>query len=165
MAVPCCQTKHVSFLLGRAVYGSRYGFGNAYIQVDDLGIYLSSIAVTALMAVMATIGIILFTLVVTLAVMLGKCQQPPVPNTCRSFAFNAELNNLQGWLLPKECKSYVAEYVELGQYDTDYEVAIDAARDYFSTLSAGPDHRDLIVLDIDETVLSNIPYYQAHNYG
>jgi len=118
-----------------------------------------------LMAVMATIGIILFTLVVTLAVMLGKCQQPPVPNTCRSFALNAELNNLQGWLLPKECENYVAEYVELGQYYTDYKVALDAARDYLSTLSAGPDHRDLIVLDIDETALSNIPYYQANNYG
>jgi hypothetical protein len=42
------------------VFGSRYGFENAYFEVDDLGVYLSSVAVTifVLMACMATIGTI-----------------------------------------------------------------------------------------------------------
>ncbi|KAG0589917.1 hypothetical protein M758_1G054800 [Ceratodon purpureus] len=148
-----------------SVYGSRYGFGNAYFEVDDLGVYLSSVAVTVLMACMATIGIILFTLVVTLAVMLGKCQKAPLPNTCASFTLNAEMNNLQGYLLPQECESFVANYVGSGQYHTDFTVAVEAARSYLTTIEAGDDGRDLVVLDIDETALSNMPYYIANHYG
>lgn len=36
------------------MFGSRYGFGNAYFEVADL---ISSVAMTVLMACMATIGI------------------------------------------------------------------------------------------------------------
>lgn len=148
-----------------SMYGSRYGFGNAYVQVDDLGVYLSSVAVTVLTGVMATIGIILFTLVVTLAVMLGKCQKKPLSNACASFAFNTEMNNLQGYLLPQECEGYVAGYVNSGQYHSDFAVAIEAARTYLNTIEADQDGKDLIVLDIDETALSNMPYYVDHHYG
>jgi len=148
-----------------SAYGSRYGFRNAYFEVDDLGVYLSSVAVTVLMAVMATIGIILFTLVVTLAVMLGKCQKAPLPNPCASFALNTELNNLQGLLVPQDCKSFVATYVDSGQYLTDFAVAVEAARTYLNTIDAGDDGMDLVVLDIDETALSNVPYYVVNNYG
>lgn len=147
------------------MYGSRYGFGNAYIQVDDLGVYLSSVAVTLLTGVMAIIGIILFTLVVTLAVMLGKCQKKPVSNSCASFSLNAETNNLQGYLLPQECEGFVAGYVGSGQYYSDFAVAVEAARTYLNAIQANEDGKDLIVLDIDETSLSNMPYYIAHHYG
>lgn len=157
----------VFFLFGLecAEYGSRYGFGNAYFEVDDLGVYLSSVAVTVLMVCMATIGIILFTLVVTLAVMLGKCQKAPAPNTCASFTLNTEMNNLQGYLLPQECEGFVATYVGSGQYYTDLTVAVESARTYLCTIEAGEDGRDLVVLDIDETALSNMPYYVANHYG
>jgi len=148
-----------------AAYGSRYGFRNAYVEVDDLGVYLSSLAVTVLMAVMAILGIILFTLVVTLAVMLGKCQKAPLPNACASFALNAEMNNLQGYLVPQECESFVATYVDSGQYLTDFAVAVESARTYLNTIEAGEDGMDLVVLDIDETALSNMHYYSVNNYG
>lgn len=148
-----------------AAYGSRYGFGTAYFEVDDLGVYLSSVAVTVLMGVIATIGIILFTLVVTLAVMLGKCQKAPQPNSCASFVLNSEMNNLQGYLVPPECETFVATYVDSGQYLTDFAVAVESARTYLNAIDNGDDGMDLIVLDIDETALSNIPYYQDNNYG
>lgn len=133
--------------------------------MDDLGVYLSSVAVTVLMGVIATIGIILFTLVVTLAVMLGKCQKAPQPNACASFVLNSEMNNLQGYLVPPECKSFVATYVDSGQYLTDFAVAVESARTFLNAIDNGDDGMDLIVLDIDETSLSNVPYYQANNYG
>lgn len=149
-----------------AAYGSRYGFGTAYFEVDDRGIYLSSLALTVLAGFITTIGIILFTLVVTLAVMLGKCQNSRAPpNACASFALNTELNNLQGQLVPKECKGFVEGYVASGQYLTDFAGAVEAARAYLLGLEAGPDARDLVVLDIDETVLSNVAYYEDNNYG
>lgn len=148
-----------------AVFGGRSGFGNAYFQEDELGVYLSSVAVIVLMGIVAAIGIILLTLVVTLAVVLGKCQKKPLSSSCSSFSLNSEVNNLQGYVLPPECESFVARYVDSGQYYSDFAVAVEAARQYLNTIEADQDGRDLIIFDIDETSLSNMPYYVAHNYG
>ncbi|EFJ37727.1 hypothetical protein SELMODRAFT_139413 [Selaginella moellendorffii] len=167
---------------------SRRGseFGNRYVQIDDAGIYLSSLAVTILLSSVATIGILLFTLVVTLSVMLGSCQSQPMllhgswgemirappcrqeearGNPCESFRLNAEMNNLQGWLLPRECSSYVGNYMVNGQYLLDVEAAVGAARSYLEAIAPGGDGLDAIVLDIDDTVLSNVPYYTEHQFG
>lgn len=129
-----------------------------------MGVYLSSIAVTLLISATATILIILGMLVVTLSVMLGKCQQKAVPNSCASLALNGELNNVQGWILSDECKNYVAHYVQSGQYHSDFKVAVDAAQDYLETVTVPKDGHDLIVLDIDETCLSNMDYYEALHF-
>jgi hypothetical protein len=145
-----------------AGFRSRTGFGSAYFQVDDLGVYLSSVAVTVLMA---TVGVILLTLVVTLAVLLGKCPKQSLPSSCASFSLNGEMNNLQGYVLPRECESFVARYVDSGQYYADFALAVQAARLYLNTIQAGEDRRDIVIFDVDETSLSNMPYYVAHSYG
>jgi acid phosphatase len=44
-------------------------------------------------------------------------------------------------------------------------VAVEAARTYLTTIEAGNDGLDLVVLDIDETALSNMPYYVENHYG
>ncbi|KAJ7553815.1 hypothetical protein O6H91_06G114000 [Diphasiastrum complanatum] len=157
---------------------SRRGseFGNRYIQADDSGIFMSSLAVTILVSSVATIGILLITLVVTLAVMLGSCQTQPMlreksngirhaADPCASFQVNAEMNNLQGWVLSKDCESYVAEYMLGGQYHLDFAEAVEAARQYLKALMVENDGLDVIVLDIDDTALSNIAYYNTHHYG
>jgi hypothetical protein len=74
-------------------------------------------------------------------------------------------NNLQGYLLPQECEGFVATYVTSGQYYTDFTVAVEAARTYLTTIEAGDGGLDLVVLDIDETALSNMPYYVENHYG
>lgn len=135
------------------------------MQVDDLGVYLSTVAIHVLMGIVATIGIIVLTLVVILSLKLSKCHKNSLPNSCASFALNAEMNNLQGYLLPPECRTFVASYVHSGQYYVDFAVAVEAARQYLNTLQVHQDGRDLVVLDIDETSLSNMPYFAAHNYG
>jgi hypothetical protein len=154
-------------------------FGSRYIQVDDSGVYLSSMVVTVLVAAIATIGILLFTLVITLSVLLGSCQgQPlsvnilsPLNNarkssfSCDSFILNAEVNNLQGWIVSEECVGTVAKYMRGGQYYTDFAGAIAAAADYLSGLPLKGDGSEVVVMDIDETALSNLPYYNIHNYG
>jgi hypothetical protein len=152
-----------------AAYGSRYGFGNTYVQVDDTGIYLSSLAVTIVLSALATIGILLFTLVVTLAIMLGQCQDKPVvvnkPNRCESFALNGELNNLQNWMLPQECVDHAANYVDSGQYYVDFALAIDAARTYLRSVVVESDGFDMVVLDLDDTMLSSLPFLRDHHFG
>ncbi|KAH9543176.1 hypothetical protein CY35_13G049300 [Sphagnum magellanicum] len=151
-------------------FGSRYGFGNAYVQLDDAGIYLSSLSVTILLSALATLGIILFTLVITFAVLLGQCQksQPEVvksPDSCASFRLNGELNNLQGWIVPPECEHFVTQYVDSGQYLVDFAVGVDAGKQYLKPIVLEGGGLDLIVLDIDDTCLSHIPYYRDHHFG
>jgi len=157
-------------LVSAADFGSRYGFGNAYVQLDDAGIYLSSLSVTILLSALATLGIILFTLVITFAVLLGQCQksQPEVvksPDSCASFRLNGELNNLQGWIVPPECEHFVTQYVDSGQYLVDFAVGVDAGKQYLKPIVLEGGGLDLIVLDIDDTCLSHIPYYRDHHFG
>lgn len=144
---------------------AAFGLRNAFFQVDDVGVYFSRVAITVAIGIVGTIGIILLTLVVTLALGLGKCHKHPRVNSCASFNLNSEINNLQGYFLPPECSSFVARYVDSGQYYVDFAVAVEAARQYLNTLQIQHDGRDLVVLDIDETSLSNMPYYARHHYG
>lgn len=103
--------------------------------------------------------------VVTLAVKLGICRKQSRVNFCASILLNTEINNLQGSVLPPECSRFVARYVQSGQYYVDFAVAVETARQYLNTYQVHKDGRDLVVLDIDETSLSNMPYYAHHHYG
>lgn len=127
--------------------------------------YLSTVAIKVLVGTVLAVGIILVTLVVTLALALGKYQKHPRPSLCASYNLNVEVNNLPDIRRPPECASFIAKYVNSGQYSYDFAVAVDAARQYLNTFQVNPDGRDLIVLDIDETSLSTIPYYAAHHWG
>lgn len=151
------------------MFGSRYGFGNTYVQIDDSGIYLSSLAVTIVLSALATLGILLFTVVVTLAILLGQCQDKPIildkPNQCASFALNADLNNLQNWILPQDCIINAEVYVDSGQYFLDFALAIDAARTFLRAAVVEPDGRDMVILDLDDTMLSSIPLLRQHHFG
>lgn len=118
---------------------------------------------------MATIGILLFTLVVTLSIMLGQCQDKPVvlnkPDFCSSFALNGELNNLQHWIVPQDCTSQAESYVDSGQYYVDFALAVDAARTYLREVVVESDGWDMVVLDLDDTMLSSLAYYRQHHFG
>ncbi|KAH8941322.1 hypothetical protein BDL97_14G031700 [Sphagnum fallax] len=152
-------------------WGSRYGIGTAFVQLDDAGIYLSSLSITILLSTLGTIGIILFALVVTFAILLGHCQKSlpgpgvTVPDPCASFVLNGELNNLQGWIVPSECQDFVAHYVDSGQYSLDFSRAVDAGRQYLKPIVNEADGLDMIVLDIDDTCISHVPYYRDHHFG
>lgn len=142
--------------------------------MEDAGVYLSSVAVTLLASSVAILGIVLISLVVGLWLMLGSCKTQPFSSSalrdstssyCETLVWNAEVNNLQRWSLPSQCQKYVATYVESGQYLSDVAGATEAARNYLKGLDIQPDGSDIIVLDIDETALSNLPYYREHHYG
>ncbi|KAG0576611.1 hypothetical protein KC19_5G093800 [Ceratodon purpureus] len=153
-----------------SVYGSRYGFGSTFVQIDDTGIYLSSLAVTIILSALATLGILLFTVVVTLSIMLGQCQDKPIvldkPNQCASFALSAEVDNLQNWTLPQDCITNAELYVDSGQYDLDFTLTIDAARTFLrSAVIEDSDGLDMVVLDLDDTMLSSLPLLREHHFG
>ncbi|KAL2630425.1 hypothetical protein R1flu_015111 [Riccia fluitans] len=87
-----------------------------------------------------------------------------VKKECASFVTNGELNNIQGWMPPPECEAYIASYMEKGQYEADVYVAFSAARSYLQSI-VPTEGVDAVVFDIDDTVLSCLPYYQLHHYG
>ncbi|KAI3455503.1 hypothetical protein Pfo_012166 [Paulownia fortunei] len=79
---------------------------------------------------------------------------------CLSWRLAVETNNLQGWkLVPESCEDYIGNYMLGQQYRHDCEVVADAAIEYAKSLKLAGDGKDVWVFDIDETTLSNMPYY------
>ncbi|KAL3366418.1 hypothetical protein AABB24_011211, partial [Solanum stoloniferum] len=79
---------------------------------------------------------------------------------CLSWRLAVETNNLQNWkLVPKECTNYVGHYMLGKQYRHDCEYVAKQAIEYAKSLKLGGDGMDVWVFDIDETTLSNSPYY------
>ncbi|XP_031267710.1 acid phosphatase 1-like [Pistacia vera] len=77
-----------------------------------------------------------------------------------------ETNDTVGFeTVPKECENYVEQYVSGDQYKKDSAVIIDLALRYARNLKLDGDGKDIWVFDIDETTLSNLPYYAKHGYG
>lgn len=168
------QESSQSLLSGR---GSGMYSSSRYLQLDDSGVYLTSLAVTVLISAIAIIGILLFTLVITLAILLASCQSKPDVvvkdgtgpemgvDVCRSIILNFELNNIQGNnVFPSMCEEYVFQYMTRGQYVTDVNGAIEAAENCLISAIVNGDGSDTVILDIDETALSNFPYFSTFQH-
>nr|POE55347.1 acid phosphatase 1 [Quercus suber] len=79
---------------------------------------------------------------------------------CLSWRLAVETDNLRSWsTVPEDCESYVGNYMLGKQYREDCQVVADAAYAYAKNLTLGDDGLDIWVFDIDETTLSNLPYY------
>ncbi|TKY62320.1 Acid phosphatase 1 [Spatholobus suberectus] len=88
-------------------------------------------------------------------------------NYCESWRINVELNNIRGFgVVPQECVNHVKKYMTSSQYKADSVRAVEEVRLYLSgccTLKG--DGKDSWIFDIDETLLSTIPYYKKHGFG
>lgn len=90
----------------------------------------------------------------------GAAGNPISGVDCLSWRFAVETNNLRGWtLVPEACEEYVGHYMLGRQYAKDCRVVVDAAIEYAKSLKINTDGKDIWVFDIDETSLSNLPYY------
>ena len=77
-----------------------------------------------------------------------------------------ETNNIIGWYgVPQTCKSYVGHYMLGTQYRDDSRLVVYEAIAYAESLKLGGDGKDVWVFDIDETTLSNLPYYADNGVG
>ena len=63
-----------------------------------------------------------------------------------------------------DAKRQVSEYVESGRYDADVAAIVEQARGYLESRAARGG-KLAMVLDIDETSLSNLPNLRANDYG
>ncbi|KAL6006046.1 hypothetical protein ACLOJK_040091 [Asimina triloba] len=87
--------------------------------------------------------------------------------SCNSWRLGVETNNLRSWTtVPQECEDYVGNYMLGHLYRQDSEVVATAAATYAAAaLNLTGDGKDIWVFDVDETVLSNLPYYARHGFG
>ncbi|KAL8466039.1 hypothetical protein ACS0TY_035235 [Phlomoides rotata] len=83
---------------------------------------------------------------------------------CFSWRLAVETNNLQAWkLVPASCETYVGNYMLGQQYRNDCDQVADIAIEYAKSVKPAGDGKDVWVFDIDETTLSNIPYYARND--
>jgi hypothetical protein len=77
-------------------------------------------------------------------------------------------NNVRPWkTVPLRCYKHVENYMIGGQYEHDMNLIVDEIVFYASQipLSTSTTHQDAWILDVDDTCISNIPYYKAKRFG
>ena len=86
---------------------------------------------------------------------------------CESWRINVELHNIQDFgVVPEECVPYIGKYVTSIQYKVDSERTIEECRLYLSTsCPLKKDGKDAWLFDIDDTLLSTVPYFKKHHFG
>ncbi|XP_041019018.1 acid phosphatase 1-like [Juglans microcarpa x Juglans regia] len=85
---------------------------------------------------------------------------------CTSWRFAVEANNLSPWkTIPQECADYVKDYIKGRAYTIDIQRVSKEAGVYAKSVELSGDGKDVWVFDVDETLLSNLPYYAEHGYG
>ena len=85
---------------------------------------------------------------------------------CTSWRFSVEANNLSPWkTIPDECRDYVKDYMTNRGYRIDLERVSKEAGDFAKSVEFAGDGMEAWIFDVDETLLSNLPYYADHSYG
>jgi acid phosphatase len=91
-----------------------------------------------------------------------------VENYCTGWRANVEVNNIRGFeAVPEECIASVRRYMTSSlQYKTDVLLATEECTLYLTySFTLAGDGRDAWIFDVDETLLSTLPFYQNHQYG
>ena len=89
---------------------------------------------------------------------------------CASWRLAGEAKNLAPWsAVPQECVAHVRRYLTGPAYRSDLDLVAREASAYARAAAAragdGGAATDAWVFDVDETLLSNLPYYAQHGYG
>nr|CAB3460455.1 unnamed protein product [Digitaria exilis] len=85
---------------------------------------------------------------------------------CDSWRLAVEAHNKRDWkTVPADCEDYVGHYMLGDHYRRDSRVVVDEAIAYAEGLKLAGNGKEVWVFDIDETSLSNLPYYAEHGFG
>nr|KJB65053.1 hypothetical protein B456_010G078600 [Gossypium raimondii] len=85
---------------------------------------------------------------------------------CASWQLAVETNNAGSWAaIPSRCVPFVRDYMTGQRYASDCEVVANYSLAYASTVKIASDGKDAWVFDVDETLLTNLPYYRDHGFG
>ncbi|KAI9191992.1 hypothetical protein LWI28_016490 [Acer negundo] len=85
---------------------------------------------------------------------------------CDSWRFSVETNDAGIWsYIPSRCVKFVQDYMTGDRYSSDSAVVSGFCLDFIKTVNVSGDGKDAWVFDIDETLLTNLPYYVDHGFG
>ncbi|XP_042497162.1 acid phosphatase 1-like [Macadamia integrifolia] len=85
---------------------------------------------------------------------------------CESWRYTVETNDAGFWdTIPERCEGFVKDYMTGDRYLSDSEAVAEKALSFASTVKLAGDGKDAWVFDIDETLLSNLPYYALYGFG
>ncbi|KAF7062569.1 hypothetical protein CFC21_069151 [Triticum aestivum] len=85
---------------------------------------------------------------------------------CDSWLLGVEAHNVRDWkTVPASCEGYVGHYMLGSHFRRDSKIVIDQAVAYVDSLKLAGNGKEVWVFDIDETTLSNLPYYAKHGFG
>lgn len=85
---------------------------------------------------------------------------------CESWRFSVETNDAGYWTnVPERCVSFVKDYMTGDRYLSDSNAVADASFTFAKAVEIAGDGKDAWFFDVDETLLSNLPYYAANGYG
>lgn len=77
-----------------------------------------------------------------------------------------ETNNAGIWKrIPGRCVQFVEDYMMGERYSSDSDVIANFSSAFAKNVRLRGDGRDAWVFDIDETLLSNLPYYATQGFG
>ncbi|KAE8124791.1 hypothetical protein FH972_019644 [Carpinus fangiana] len=97
----------------------------------------------------------------------GVGSSSSLKNYCESWRINVEVNNIRGFdVVPQECVEYIKKYMTSSQYKADSERAIEEVKLYLSSCcTVKGDGKDAWIFDVDDTLLSTVPYYKKQGFG
>ncbi|XP_039143833.1 acid phosphatase 1-like isoform X1 [Dioscorea cayenensis subsp. rotundata] len=86
--------------------------------------------------------------------------------SCESWLLGVETNNVRGWkTVPRGCESFVGQYMIGKRYGEDLAMVVGEAEKYARGLKLGGDGKEVWVFDVDDTALSNLPFYAHRGFG
>ncbi|KAG8389167.1 hypothetical protein BUALT_Bualt02G0200900 [Buddleja alternifolia] len=87
-------------------------------------------------------------------------------NYCESWRINVELNNIREFeVVPQECIEYIGKYMKSTQYKADILRAVEECQLYVSSCCNLKDGKDAWIFDVDDTLISTVPYFKKHGFG
>nr|GLL36777.1 acid phosphatase 1 [Ipomoea trifida] len=86
---------------------------------------------------------------------------------CQSWRVAVEANNVRAWrTVPTQCLRHIESYMTGGQYERDVNFTVDAIFSFVDNeVSIFGDGLDAWILDVDDTCISNLIYYQTKRFG
>ncbi|KAK9705876.1 hypothetical protein RND81_07G088700 [Saponaria officinalis] len=85
---------------------------------------------------------------------------------CESWRFTVETNDCEPWnTVPNRCLEFVKSYMTGDRYKSDSYFVAENALSFAKSINVSGDGFDAWVFDVDETLLSGLPYYERHGFG
>ncbi|CAK8538256.1 unnamed protein product [Lathyrus sativus] len=126
----------------------------------ESGFYITSFSATIFIAGFAALGLLLITLLVSMAMMLQSCQNNSAGilelrnvkddySYCKIHSLHAKFNHLEEHDVPEICKDLAVQYIKGGQYARDLDLTKSVIEEYFNGVKPSQDGFDVVLIDID----------------